>query len=383
MKTKTTYSENLDPYKAGIELAENIKEIKPEIIFIFSSIHYNGSAELLEAIYDIIDNEKLIVFGNTGDGFYETNKVANIGISALAINTNGAVKWNLHYEKGIGKAPYKTAKKCLNSFKIKNLEHKSNFYFMATDFRTDGTEIMRGIQEIADAPIIGGMAADSYNMEKSFVYANKEVLEDSIVILAVVGKISFDISVAQNMKPVGKQGKITSSIGTQVKTINNMPAMDFIKQEIGKPLDSVDEGVITFKLTDDKNENQHEIRSLLLSKEENNKSVTLYGGVQEGNNAIVCLAQPKKIIADVTQISKNLSNLDFEPKAALIVSCAGRKNVLANNIADEVNEIKKYNKSIESIIGYPSFGEIGPVKNNGKYSKPLFHNMTFILLTIG
>ena len=96
------------------------------------------------------------------------------------------------------------------------------------------------------------MAADSYNMEKSFVYANKEVLEDSIVILAVVGKISFDISVAQNMKPVGKQGKITSSIGTQVKTINNMPAMDFIKQEIGKPLDSVDEGVITFKLTDDK-----------------------------------------------------------------------------------------------------------------------------------
>ncbi len=254
---------------------------------------------------------------------------------------------------------------------------------MAADFRTDGTEIMRGIQEIADAPIIGGMAADSYNMEKSFVYANKKVLEDSIVILAVEGKISFDISVAQNMKPVGKSGKITCSVGTQVKTINNMPAMDFIKQEIGKPLAAVDEGIITFKLTDDKNENQHKMRSLLLSKKENDKSVTLSGGVQEGNNAIVCLAQPEKIIADVTEISKNLSSLNFKPKAALIVSCAGRKNVLANNIADEVNEIKKHNKSIESIIGYPSFGEIGPVKNSGKYSKPLFHNMTFILLTIG
>ncbi|MCD4654169.1 hypothetical protein K8T06_09550, partial [bacterium] len=66
MKTRSCYSINLDPYRAGIEIGEKIVDIRPEVIFLFSSIHYNGSPELAEAIYDVLGSNKTILIGNTG-----------------------------------------------------------------------------------------------------------------------------------------------------------------------------------------------------------------------------------------------------------------------------------------------------------------------------
>ena len=111
--------------------------------------------------------------------------------------------------------------------------------------------------------------------------------------------------------------------------------------------------------------------------------VKLLGGVNLGNHAQVCLAYPDKIKQDVKDIANSLDTLSFKPVAALIVSCAGRKRVLAGNIENEVLDIVQSCPSIEGLIGYPSFGEFGPVKKGDGYSHALFHNMTFILLLIG
>jgi len=111
MQTKSAFSLNMDPYRAGIEIAESLQEIQPEIVFLFSSIHYNGSAELTEAIYNVMEQDDLLIVGCTGDGFYEQQKVANVGASALAINSNGKMQWHLSTAEGIGVAPYASTQK--------------------------------------------------------------------------------------------------------------------------------------------------------------------------------------------------------------------------------------------------------------------------------
>jgi len=374
----------MDPYRAGIELAEKLVTIEPEVVFLFPTIHYNGSAEMVEAIYDVLDNDKIILIGNTVDGFYEREKVAGVGVSALGLNSDGAVNWHLRHEKGIGESPFAATKKCINRLNEECGESSPSLYFLASDFRTDSDEIVAALAETATGPVVGGLAGDDYSFDECFVYANREVLRDSIAVLSMDGKFSFDISVANSLQPEGHAGTITECSGTEVQSIDNIPAMDFIDRELGKPLEAVDQGTIVFKLIEDENPGGHKITAPFLPDDRmKSSSIKLSAGIQQGRLIQVCLAPPEKILQDVKDIGSSLINLPFSPVAAIIVSCAGRKKVLADNTGKEVQEVLQYCPSLEALVGFPSFGEFGPLKIPGGYSRPMSHNMTFILLLIG
>ncbi len=41
MRAKSANSVELDAYVAGVQLGEQLKEIEPEFVIVFSSIHYD------------------------------------------------------------------------------------------------------------------------------------------------------------------------------------------------------------------------------------------------------------------------------------------------------------------------------------------------------
>lgn len=384
MKALSHFSLNPDPYKAGIEIAEKVSTIEPEIIFVFPTIHYGGSPEMAEAIYDVVGKDDLILAGNTGDGFYEKNKVSNSGVSALAINSENKIKWLISSEKGMSSDPYGATKRCMD-----NLNKKCDFslpvlYFLASDFKTDAKEIMRALSDSAKGPLIGGLAGDDNSFTNSFVYAGREVFTDSIVIVAMNGIFEYEIKTAHELQPTGSIGQVTETEGTTIIKIAGIPAMDFVEREIGKPINLVDQGIITFKVTEKEKSHGHQIRSVLLPENiSTDTSVKLFSAVDAGNFVQVCLAPPEMMLKDIKEIGNSLKNLSFEPLAAIIVSCAGRKKALSDDVETEVINVTSNCPSIHGLAGYPSFGEFGSVKNITGYTKPLFHNMTFILLLLG
>lgn len=383
MKAVSCFSTQMDPYRAGLELGEELVTINPEIIFLITSVHYEGSSELTSAIYEVLGNDHVVLIGNTGDGFYERNKVADFGVSALGINSEGAVRWHLASASGVEETPKEATRSCMEQLKAACGSAMPSFYYFVTDYRTDTSEILTALQEMTSLPVVGGAAADDFSFKQSFVYANHEVLEDSIVMLAAEGAVSFDISIAQDIRPVGNSGKITQCSGTRIKMIDDQPAMNFVEQELGKPVVGTDGGVVTLKLLG-KNEQEQCLRALLSPPEQQRSGdVDLFGGVEQGSFVKVCLAQPDEVIQDVKNVVSSLSDLPFNPVAGLIVSCAGRKRLLGEKIECEVTELADQYPDLKALVGFPSFGEFGPVKQGDKYSRPLFHNMTFILLLLG
>ncbi len=384
MKAVSCFSTNMDPYRAGVEIAEQLVSIQPEVVFLFPTIHYNGSPEMLDGIYDVLESDDIVLIGNTVDGFYEKNKVAGVGVSALALNSGGTVKWHLNHETGVGETPFDSTTKCITKLNESTDKLSSLLYFMTSDFRTDSGQIVAALDETAMGPVIGGLAADDSTFENCFIYANKEVLSDSIAILAMEGSLSFSISVANTLQPMGEPGIVSESSGTSITSINNIPAMDFVERAIGKPLEVIDQGLLTLKLTSENSPNEKRVLSLLLPDDRvNDSSVKLFEGVEEGKHVQVCLAPVERILQDVKDVGKSIADLPFKPIAALIVSCAGRKRVLGDSLESEVQEILNSCPGLEALAGFPSFGEFGSLKLLSGYSKPLFHNMTFILLLIG
>ncbi len=380
MNVKSCFSVNMDPYRAGVEIGEQLADSNPEVIFLFPTIHYQGSPELLEAIYEELGSDEVILIGNTGSGFFEQHKVGNIGVAALAINSQKAIKWHLSLEDGAQKDPDGATKRCLQSLR-QACPTDPVLYFIASDFRVDATRIISAIQESTSVPVVGGFAGDDFMRKQCFVYANRQVTTDHVVMLAVEGPLAYDISFANQQQPLGEMGIVTACDDKLVRTINNIPVMTFVEEQLGKPFADVDMGMVTLDLTS--KAGKRTVRCIRVPDVDDSGSAELFGSIEEGSEVRICLTPPEMIISDVRNIASNLRKLPFEPEAALIISCAGRKSVLKDGLKFEPQEISKGCPALEALVGYPSFGEIGPLKSDKGYGETLFHNMTSIILTIG
>jgi hypothetical protein len=373
-----------DPYRAGLEIGRGLSDIDPEMVFLFSTIHVGASAELLEGIFEVLDAGRTVLLGCTGDGFYELGRVAEVGVSALGLNSGGEVRWRIECEEGVGADPHGATSRCMTRLRDACTSPAPAFCFVATDFRTDTSEIVRAAREHTFAPFVGGTAGDDLLFQRSFVHAGHRAIEDAVVMVAADGPLALDIRLSHNLEAVGKRAVVTESEGTAVRLLDGVPAMTFIERELGKTLDVVDQGIVTLKVTESEEGNGHQIRSILLPDQRmEDTSVRVFGGVEAGMFAQVCLATPEGIMTDVREVGASMAELAFTPVAALMVSCAGRKRVLGDDIRDEVGEIVRSLPTLEGLAGFPSYGEFGPSHSAAGLSTPAFHNMTFVLLLLG
>ena len=55
-----------DAYRAGAYLGEQLKPLMPEVVFLFTTIDYGDSEEILEGLHDGLEHD-CIVIGSSGD----------------------------------------------------------------------------------------------------------------------------------------------------------------------------------------------------------------------------------------------------------------------------------------------------------------------------
>ena len=382
MRVQSCLSCNLDPYKAGVEIAEALAHMQPEVIFLFSSIHYQGSPELLEALYAELSPCKPLLIGCTGYGVYALDSVAEIGVSALALNSEGRVRWHLAQVEGLEKQPYQSTRHCLSTL-LSKCERKPSFLFLTSDFHTDSTEVLRALNEGTDVPVIGSLAGDDYQFEHCFVYVNEQVRTDTLALLCAEGDIRFALHLGNSPEPVGNPGRITESEGTLVRSVEGIPAMSFVEREVGKPLDHLDKGVLTMRTVNPDYAGEHQVRSMFMpSDSDAEQGVKLFGGVDKGESIQVCAYPARTMLRDVERIASLAEQSGFKAEAALVISCAGRKAVLGQAISQECSLLRKHNPSLQGLTGIPSYGEFAPVPRIPGYSPTRFHNMTYTLLLL-
>ena len=66
---------------------------------LFPSIHYADFGDLVSGLLDALENESVVVFGGTGDGYYEANEIGNHGVSAMAINSSGQLRMSMALDR--------------------------------------------------------------------------------------------------------------------------------------------------------------------------------------------------------------------------------------------------------------------------------------------
>ena len=280
MRTRSLTSQASDPYRAGLELGEGLSELKPEIVLLFSTVHYGRSDELLEGVSDGLENPQTLIIGNTGDGFFHHQCCGDVGCVAMGINSDGRVSWQWAMAQGVKEDPAGALSRAWSE--LQRDEGPPDLVLMFSDFRTDASQFEAVLREQIQVPVVGGIAADDNQMLDCAVFANRQCLEDSLVLVGLRGQFEFSIQVGNSISAVGKPGVIEQAEGTNILRIDGLSAMDFIERETGKPVLQSDRGITSLTILDSSDSEMRRLRSIVPDFSVSERSVGLYGGIRQG-----------------------------------------------------------------------------------------------------
>jgi hypothetical protein len=384
MRCKSTSSINTDGYRAGSEIGESLRELSPEVVLIFSSITYEAQfADVFAGLIDSLDSPETLIFGGTSDGIYETDRVAHHGICALGLNSDGAVRWSTHLESGVQEDSFEAARKCAAQVSD-DLGGEVTFAFAFADgVKADGSRIVAGLSSVLTNPFLGGLAGDDRKFVKSWIFLNGEVYADAVALLAARGPISFVVNSASGWHPVGEAGVIEETHGCTVERISGMTPQAFLREQIGKAPGETDLGIVPLASYHPAGDGHYFLRTPS-HFDPDTGAATMFGSLEKDTAVRVCTATRDDVLHAVEDAMRATKRAGFEPVGALLVSCAGRKWLLEEGTAAEVEKVLEAVGRRLPLVGLPSFGEIGPfLSEAGAYTPSFFHNVTFVVCLFG
>ena len=250
----------------------------------------------------------------------------------------------------------------------------------------NGSELLKGFQSVlGDIPIVGGLAGDGGAFVNSLQLFNETVSNKQVIAVGLYGNALITSSGALGgWKPYGPPRKVTKSDKNVVFEMDGKPALPLYRMYIGEafarglpgtglkfPLAVIEEG-------------KREVEKIrtLLAIDPGKNSLTFAGNVEEGETVRLCQTNHDRLVegagsaANLVMDGLNGSKTN-QVGLALLVSCVGRKGVMADKVGDEVKLVQQILGPQTSVAGFYSYGEIAPRPNT---NDSVLHNQT---MTIG
>jgi len=381
---KSASSSLTDAYRAGSEIGETLRGICPEVILLFTSITFDSDYEgFFSGLYDALETRDVIVFGGTGDGIYETSLTAHYGVSALGFASGGRIRWSASIERGVGNDSEEVSRRCATVALERIGGEPSWACVLADGVTADGTGVASGVRDVLTIPFIGGMTGDDRKFTRSRVFLNGEAVEDGVAVLLAKGEFPCFVSTTSGFTPIGAAGVVEVSHGKTVSRIGGRTAQAFIREQIGKTLAESDHGIVALATYTDDTMQQFFMRASS-GVDPQTESVRLFGSIPEGAIVRVSCAGREQLLRGVSKSVEALSRSGFQPAAAIIVSCAGRKWQLNSCGQEEVAAFQDALGHNLPLIGFPSFGELGPfLQDDNSCSESFFHNVSLVVCFLG
>jgi hypothetical protein len=260
----------------------------------------------------------------------------------------------------------------------------------------DGVRVIEGLHSVLGTgfEIVGGYLGDDERFENTFQYFNGKVYKDAMAGLLICSKESFrtGIGVRSGFESIGNRFYCTESEGNVVAKLDNEPALELYKEFLGEERSHRLPGICLeypFGLIDEKvsiaGKEYFQLRCGLAVDHEKG-TITLAASMPESSAITLTTASRGDIIHGAGLAAEQAKNSlkGAKPQAILMFSCVGRKLVLGRRTQEEVSAVKEILGEDVPLIGFYTYGEIGPINKMGKeLAVTKFHNETVVLWVLG
>jgi hypothetical protein len=301
-----------------------------------------------------------------------------------------AVVTAVYFEKSTINAVSVDIDKTVNSFETgKHLMSKLNqdnlisVLVISEGSFINGSDLVAGFNEVNknNIPVTGGLAGDAARFTKTQVGLNTVAKEGTVVAIGfygdnlLVGHSSFG-----GWDEFGKERVITKSVKNVLQEIDGKKALDLYKEYLGPYVDELPGSALLFPISLRTNDEDKNLVRTILSVNEEDGSMVFAGNMPEGSKIRLMKVNFEKVINGSSVAASNTASMNAEHSSdlAILISCVGRKLILQDRTAEEVEAAQAVFGDKTTITGFYSYGELSPF-NPGSNCE--LHNQTMTITT--
>lgn len=356
---------------------KELSELKPNLICTFFSPSQAKNPETLKQL--ISHFQKIPVIGCSTAGEIHEENVTSDEIVVMAMKFE---KTALKSEKQVisdASQSYEAAQKLAEKLKKDDL---SAVLILAPGININGSEITKGFNSALgpNVTVFGGLAGDGMDFRETYTLLNAPPETQSLVAVGFYGEsIKIGTGSKGGWSPFGPARRVTKSDANILYELDNKPALDLYKEYLQEKADNLPASGLLYPFAIlDEDQSQTGLIRTILDVNHEEKSVILAGNLPKGS--LVCLmhADIDELIDGAEDAAKE-SKIDTSEGAAILVSCVGRKIVMADDVIEEIEAVKNILGKKTPIIGFYSYGEISPFDLTRKTE---LHNQTMTVTHI-
>jgi len=349
-----------------------------DVLLVFTAINLLND-NILSLLTNQFKNAKIITCTTAGE------------INQTNVDENSMICSAIQFEKTPTEAVIDNLNNYKNSFELgANLAKKLNktdlthIFMLADGNLVNGDDLLTGINsEIGNKiQISGGIAGDGNRFQKTLVGLNADCKEGNVVLLGLYGKhIQVGTGNQAGWDVFGPEKTITKSDGNFLHEIDGENALDMYKTYLGRYAKELPASALLFPISIKSKDHDFYIVRTILSIDNENKIMKFAGNVPEGSTIRFMKSNFDRLVFAASEAGveacENFGEKN-KPELAIIVSCVGRKLVLANRIEEEVEAAVECFPNSTKVIGFFSYGEISPQKDD---HISYLHNQTITITT--
>jgi hypothetical protein len=231
----------------------------------------------------------------------------------------------------------------------------------------NGSELIQELtkQTNGKIPFFGGLAGDEFSFEKTIVGLNADAQPGKIVAVGFYGEgLKFGFASEGGWADFGPEREVTHSNKNVLYRIGDRNALELYKDYLGKYADELPGSALYFPLSMKENPDSEPVVRTILAIDEHEKSMTFAGNIPLGSRVRFMRGNIDKLIDAAANAALHIrTKLPYRPQIAFLVSCVGRRVVLAERVDEELEFIKQTFGDDTVLFGFYSYGEISPDKN--------------------
>ena len=370
MKPSVFSATSVQEVEAHLENASK-EGLKPTLAIVFSS-----PAHDLKGLGAIFARHDIDVFGASTAGEIFNDEVHADSIVAMLLDIGRDV-YSLEMFHGKDKSSLQVGQN-IGEW-AKTVYDNPALMVASGGLLANGEHIVNGIISAMgrQVPLFGGLAGDDLKIQETSVFSVSQVTSNGVLALIFDGNVMGLQGVAfSGWKAIGTSKTVTRADGNIVYEIDNQPALDIYMKYLKVPNDPAAAPGLAgeYPLVMNRDDGSSVLRVALILNQD--KSMVFAGSVPEGAKVRFGMAPGSEIIDEAIEQMSEFNRQNPRSDALVLFSCKARHMAFGPMIEDEISAVHKLWDV--PMVGFFTYGEIGPVLNGGCD----FHNETLVPVLI-
>jgi hypothetical protein len=266
------------------------------------------------------------------------------------------------------------------------LPHKdlNTVFVLADGTIANGSELTRGLRSVLPEGTIisGGLAGDGPRFGTTYVGFEKAGKPGTAAAIGFYGE-SLDVRHGSGggWDVFGPERKVTRSKANILYELDGQPALDLYRRYLGEDADGLPGSALLFPLQIyPVNKREEAIVRTVVGIDESDRSMIFAGDIPTGFSAQLMRGNFDRLIEGAAFAAEQAHKQLHSEQVAILVSCIGRKLLLGQRIAEEVEAVHDVLGNNTKLTGFYSYGEVAPHAATGLAE---LHNQTMTITVFG